>query len=98
VVCSKTREQLGRPPVRRLLVVNSAPPRGRTLACIRDALRTSAPFAPVVIGNRISFAIAIVGGESVLTTEPSGPAAEELRALWSVITTPAEMKVETHVH
>jgi chromosome partitioning protein len=50
------REQLGRPPVRRVIVLNGAPPRARTVDFALDALRDAAELATVVIGNRVVYA------------------------------------------
>jgi chromosome partitioning protein len=80
------RAQLGRPALRRVIVINAAPPRSRTLDRARSALRDAAELADVEVGNRVVFAAAAATGESVLTAAPHSRAAEEVRRLWSTLT------------
>lgn len=96
----EVRDQLGRGPVRRVIVINGAPSRGRTVAFAQNALGGAAELAEVVIGNRVAFALAAASGESVLTTAPSSAAADEIRALWAALWSPAVAPQEAvpHVH
>jgi chromosome partitioning protein len=78
------RDQLGRKPVRRVLVVN--------MAIVGSRLAEEAPTALKEVGqvvgvihNRIAFADAAARGESVLTTAPSSQAADEITALWRAL-------------
>jgi cellulose biosynthesis protein BcsQ len=61
----------------------SALPSGRSRR-YSPALR--APVGPVVIHQRVAFAEAAAVGESVLTTQPNGPAADEIRRLYREVT------------
>jgi chromosome partitioning protein len=80
------REELGRKPVRRLFVVNRAAA-GTVLAReAPTAIAERGEVASVVIHQRIAFAEAAANGECVLTTDPSGAAAEEIRALYRNLT------------
>lgn len=80
------REELGRKPVRRLFVVNRAAA-GTVLAReAPTAIAERGEVASVVIHQRIAFAEAATNGECVLTTDPSGAAAEEIRALYRNLT------------
>jgi chromosome partitioning protein len=77
-----TRADLSRPPVRRCFVINRANPStvlGREAAA---SLRERVDVCAVVIHQRIAFAEAAAVGESVLTLQPKGPAADEIRRLY----------------
>jgi len=90
------REQLGRSRVRRVIIINGAPPRARTVAHTLDALRDSAELAPGVIGNRVVFSSSAATGESVFTEAPAAPAAAEIASLWAVLSAPFPLSQEIH--
>lgn len=92
------REELHRKPVRRVIVINGAPSRGRNLAFALDALCGEAALAPVVIGHRVLFALASAAGESVLTTDAKSPAAAEVRSLWAALSAAPVLDEVRHVH
>ena len=81
----RLRAELGRKPVRRLLVLNRVIP-GTRLA--REApvvlaelgLELAAP-----VHQRIAFAEVFATGESVLTLDAEGAAADEIRRLWRTV-------------
>jgi chromosome partitioning protein len=80
------RAELGRRPVRRLFVINQAAANTVIARETPDALAEVGDTAPVVIHLRVAFAEAANAGESVLTTQPAGSAAEEIQALYNFIT------------
>lgn len=87
------REELGRKPVRRMFVVNRASI-GTVLARqAPGALETSGELAGTV-HQRIAFPEAAAVGESVLTIEPTGAAAFEIRRVYKAV---SERKNETKV-
>ncbi len=76
------RSELGRRATRRLFVLNRAAT-GTVLAREAPAaLADNGEVVPGAIHQRIAFAEAAAVGESVLTFEPDGPAAAEVRALY----------------
>lgn len=71
-----------------LLVLNRVPPRGKVVELMRAKLNElELPVAEVTIGNRVAFAASMLDGLSVLETAHTSPAANEIRALASEITT-----------
>jgi chromosome partitioning protein len=78
------RAELGRAAVPRVFVVNAAT---HTLIAREtpDALAGVGETAPVVVHQRVSFVEAASAGESVLTTHPDGPAADEIRSLFKFL-------------
>jgi chromosome partitioning protein len=86
------RSELGRAQTRRLFVVNRANS-GTVLAREAPAaLADKGDVASVVIHQRIAFAEAAAAGESVLTTEPDGAAAGEVRELYACVTSSGRTK------
>jgi chromosome partitioning protein len=80
------RADLKRRKVRRLFVINRAHP---SAVLTRNAVATvedSGDTASVVIHQRIAFAEAAAIGESVLTLQPNGSAADEIRRLYREVT------------
>lgn len=64
-------------------VLTACPARAPEVAEARTALATYGfPVAPVLIGERRTYARAIVGGAAVTEYEPQGKAAQEIAALW----------------
>lgn len=86
-----TVEKIASSRTRAGIVFNACPPgRGAREAGIvveaRDALANSpVPVAPVAIGQRASFAHALITGRAVSEFEPDGKASHELRSLWAWI-------------
>lgn len=76
-----TRVDLKRRKVRRLFVLNRAHPRALISRDAAVTVAKSGSTAVTVIHQRIAFAEAAAIGESVLTTQPNGPAADEIRRL-----------------
>jgi chromosome partitioning protein len=88
----QVREQLGRPPVRRVFVVNMATV-GTVLARrAPGALEAHGQLAGIVHA-RIAFPEAAAIGETVLTTEPGGTAAYEIGKVYRA----AQTAQTTHV-
>ena len=82
------RTELGRSPVRRLFVLNGVAPNTRITRQALDAIAsTGGDLAPVTIGNRVAFAESMFTGESVLTTAPGTPAADEIVRLYDAAMT-----------
>jgi len=79
------RAQIGRAPVRRARVLNRAHPRARMTQQALDAFAAEKRTIVATVHQRIAFAEAATVGESVLTLEPRGPAATEIRALYRKI-------------
>jgi len=82
------RAELRRGPARRLFVVNRATMNTVLAREAPAAIATKGEVADVVIHQRIAFAEAAAIGESVLTTDPEGQAADEIRALYKAIAKP----------
>jgi chromosome partitioning protein len=79
------RAEFDHGPVRRVWVVNRAST-GTVLARqAPEVLKTAGTVAPVVVHQRIAFASSAAVGESVLTTDPGSPAAEEIRKLYAYL-------------
>jgi chromosome partitioning protein len=82
----ETRADLSRRPVRRLFVINRAHPNANLSREAASSLEGRVPVASVVVHQRVAFAEAAAIGESVLTTQPNGPAADEIRRLYREVT------------
>jgi chromosome partitioning protein len=80
------RAELGRRPVSCWFVVNQAAANTLLARNTPEALAEVGRTAPMGIRLRVVFAEAANIGESVLTTDPKGPAADEVRALYRYIT------------
>jgi chromosome partitioning protein len=78
------RADLGRPPVRRVFVVNRASTGTLLAREAPGALEGHGELAGVV-HQRVAFPEAAARGEAVLTTEPNGPAAFEIRKLYRAV-------------
>jgi chromosome partitioning protein len=78
------RAEMGRPPARRVFVINRAST-GTVLA--RQAPEALADYGEIaaVIHQRIAFPEAATVGESVLTIDPDGAASQEIRQLFRAI-------------
>ena len=64
-------------------VLTACPARAPEVAEARTALATHGfPVAPVLLGERRTYARAIAGGAAVTEYEPQGKAAQEIAALW----------------
>jgi chromosome partitioning protein len=80
------RITIGRAPLEVVWVVNRAST-GTTLARqAPEVLAEAGEVAPIMIHQRIEFARSAAVGEGVLTTEPKGAAAAEIRALYTYLT------------
>jgi chromosome partitioning protein len=79
------RSELQRKPARRVFVVNRA---STNTVLARQAPAALAEQGEVigVVHQRIAFAESAATGERVLATDPAGPAADEIRALYKAIT------------
>ncbi|WP_437804552.1 ParA family partition ATPase [Sorangium sp. So ce693] len=78
------RTELGKPPVRRLFVLNALDSRTTIGRAAIEALSQYGEVAPT-IAPRVAFAEAAAAGEAVLTTAPDSAAAAEIRALWAAL-------------
>jgi chromosome partitioning protein len=79
------RDQLGLPPALRRSVLNRTQ-RGTVIArSAQQAAADVAELVDVMIHQRVVYAEAMANGESVLTTEPNGPAADEVNALYAAL-------------
>ena len=76
-----------------LLVLNRMPPRGLLAeVVVADMPKLGAPVAETQIGNRISFAAALVDGSSVTETARNSRAAQEINSLAGEILQRLKMK------
>jgi chromosome partitioning protein len=66
-------------------VINAANERTVLAQDVREEVAKYGEIAPVVIGNRVRFPLAGKRGETVLTLEPDGPSAGEIKALWKFL-------------
>jgi chromosome partitioning protein len=76
------RGDLKRRKVRRLFVLNRAHPTAGISKNAVSAVEGAGDVAATVIHQRVAFAEAASIGESVLTTQPTSPAADEIRRLF----------------
>lgn len=79
------RDELGRPPVRRMFILNAADERTRLARAALDALGKVGEIVPVSIASRIVYPEASTAGEAVLTFAPGSPAADEIGRLWRAL-------------
>lgn len=79
------RAQLGRPPARRVYLLNEIFPNVSETQRMIDALAGSVELLPLGVQHRVVYARGLGTGESVLTLEPKGKAAAEVRALYEWI-------------
>lgn len=64
------------------LVLNRVPPRSRLVEAVQEMLADEdMPITESALGNRVAYAASMMRGMGVTESEPSGPAADELRAL-----------------
>ncbi len=75
--------QRERAPV--MVVLNRAAARARLTGEIVQQVQGLAPVAQTVVGNRVLYAETLGQGASVVEARRNGPAAEEIRALWSEV-------------
>lgn len=66
-----------------LFVVNAATPNAPITADTTVALSQHGTVAAVTVHQRTEYAAAMADGRTVMETDPDGPAAEEIAALWS---------------
>ncbi len=76
------RRVLGQEPVRRLFLLNDAFKQVNDTNYAIAALTESVELVPVILYHRVAYSRSLGAGESVLTTEPEGAAAKEVRALF----------------
>jgi chromosome partitioning protein len=76
------REQLGRPPIRRVFVLNRASTNTRLAREAEAELRKAGGELAGVVHQRIAFPDAASRGESVLTSPATSLAADDIRRLW----------------
>ena len=76
------REQLGRPPIRRVFVLNRASTNTRLAREAEAELRRTGGELAGVVHQRIAFPDAASCGESVLTSSSTEAAADDIRRLW----------------
>jgi chromosome partitioning protein len=76
------RGETKRKPARRLFVLNGAHRTNVSREAASSLEGAGVKLSPVVIHHRVAFAEAAAVGESVLTTHPTGPAADEIRQLY----------------
>ena len=88
------RAQLNLPPVQRWFVLNQVKPRTRVRDLAATAVSELGNLVETVIHHRTSFVLAMGRGESVLTAEPNGAAANEVRELYG--STLASMLASQH--
>lgn len=76
------REQLGRPPIRRVFVVNRAASNTRLAREAETELGNARGELAGVVHQRVAFPDAASRGESVLTSRAGEAAADDIRRLW----------------
>jgi chromosome partitioning protein len=79
------RTELGRPPVRRLFVLNGASPSANLTKHALAAIADVGELSPVVVHNRVAYAEAAVRGEAVVTVDAASAAAGEMTRLFDVV-------------
>ena len=77
------REQLRLPPAERFVVLNKADERTKVTKLARESLQKTPGFVDCTVHNRTLFVQVTGVGESVLTMEPDGAAAQEIRDLYA---------------
>jgi chromosome partitioning protein len=71
---------------RAAFVLSMANPRATLTQRARAALEAVGTVAPVAITNRVAYPEAAEDGSAVTESDPRGPAADEMRRLWSWVT------------
>jgi len=79
------RAELGRPPIRRVFVLNRAPVGSRLARDGEQELRAGGGIFAGVVHQRVAFADAALRGESVFTTPGALLAASEIQRLWRAV-------------
>jgi chromosome partitioning protein len=79
---NQIRAQLGRPPIRRVFVVNRAGTNTRLAREAEAELRKTGGELAGVVHQRIAFPDTASRGESVLTSSSTEAAADDIRRLW----------------
>lgn len=79
------RSELGRPPVRRMFILNAADERTRLARAALDALAKVGEIVPVSIASRVVYPEASTAGEAVLTFAPDSSATDEIGRLWRAL-------------
>jgi chromosome partitioning protein len=67
---------------RAAFVLNAVPPRGSRAQEAREALQNVLPVSPVELHNLVGYSDALNDGRSVEELDPTGKAAQEIRALY----------------
>ncbi len=75
-----------------LVVLNRAAARARLTGEIFEKVQELGAVARTVVGNRVLYAEALGQGAGVVEARPSGPAADEIRALWAEVSAAAGME------
>jgi chromosome partitioning protein len=81
----QVREQLGRPPIRRVFVVNRAAANTRLAREAEEELRKSGGELAGVVHQRVAFPDAASRGESVMTSRAADAAADDIQRVWRVL-------------
>src|SRR5215472_9232352 len=81
----QVREQLGRPPIRRVFVVNRAAANTRLAREAEEELRKSGGELAGVVHQRVAFPYAASRGESVMTSRAADAAADDIARLWRAL-------------
>jgi chromosome partitioning protein len=81
----QVREQLGRPPIRRVFVVNRAAANTRLAREAEEELRKSGGELAGVVHQRVAFPDSASRGESVLTSGSAHAAADDIKRLWRAL-------------
>ena len=79
---AKLLEHLGKPLV---FVVYAAVGRARITAEANSILSRHGPIAPVVIGQRLDFAVSMIDGRTVMEMPGTSRSAEEVTELWAYL-------------
>lgn len=79
------REQLGRPPIRRIFVLNRASANTRLAREAEEELRKTGGELAGVVHQRVAFPDAASRGESVLTSRAADSAADDITRLWRAL-------------
>ena len=78
----QVREQLGRPPIRRVFVLNRAAANTRLAREAEEELRRTGGELAGVVHQRVAFPDAASRGESVLTSRDADSTADDIQRLW----------------
>ncbi len=79
------RAEDGRPPSRRIFVINAAPARAKLLRFFVDSITKLSKAVPLTIGDRVAFSASSLVGRTAVDMFAGSAAANEVERLWTAI-------------